>query len=300
VSSEPLIHWPEPLIELLEFVATFLAAGAVGFRFVVLRATSAGKSEGPGTTTPSDAATRAAALGLAGAVLLAIRVAIGLPELAARAKTDVAGVVLHTPVVTLWVVLTLAAIVGFAAARARHGKSGFGWGLAAVGVIAGTLRNGLVGQWPHLVNPVHLLAAAFWIGRLFVLVVAGLPSLRRDAAGRRGYLVAAWVNAFSPFALTLGGVVALFGAITAWQHLKYVAALWTTPYGYTLIAKLCVVAVVLGLGAWNWRRQRPLLGTDAAATSLQRSATAELTVASIVLIITSILVSLPTPKLPGS
>jgi putative copper export protein len=72
--------------------------------------------------------------------------------------------------------------------------------------------------------------------------------------------------------------------------------LWSTPYGYTLIAKLCVVLVVVGLGAWNWRKQRPLLGTESAAAVLRRSATAELIAATVVLAITSVLVSLPSPK----
>jgi len=69
--------------------------------------------------------------------------------------------------------------------------------------------------------------------------------------------------------------------------------------GYTLIAKLWVVALVFALGAWNWRRQRPTLGSEAAAASIRRSATAELTVAAIVLVITAVLVSLPSPRPPG-
>jgi putative copper export protein len=65
------------------------------------------------------------------------------------------------------------------------------------------------------------------------------------------------------------------------------------------IVKLVFVAMVFGLGAFNWRRQRPTMGSESAATSLQRSARAELTMAGIVLIITSILVSLPSPRKPG-
>jgi putative copper export protein len=103
------------------------------------------------------------------------------------------------------------------------------------------------------------------------------------------------VNGFSPLALGCGLVVVLFGAITAWRHLGRLDALWTTPYGWALIAKLCTVAVVFALGAWNWRRQRPLLGSEAAAHAIRRSATAELVVAGLVLVITAVLVSLPAP-----
>jgi putative copper export protein len=113
-------------------------------------------------------------------------------------------------------------------------------------------------------------------------------------------MVAELVNAFSPLALASTAVLALFGVITAWQHLHTLDALWTTPYGITLIVKLVMVAVVLALGAWNWRRQKPLLGSEAGALSLRRTATRELLAAGVVLVITSVLVSLPSPKPPGA
>jgi copper transport protein len=76
--------------------------------------------------------------------------------------------------------------------------------------------------------------------------------------------------------------------------------LWSTPYGITLIVKLAFVIAVFALGAWNWRRQRPMLGTEPAAAAIRRSAAAELTVAGVVLVITSLLVSLPSPRPPGA
>jgi putative copper export protein len=133
-----------------------------------------------------------------------------------------------------------------------------------------------------------------------MLVLFGIaPLLRRaELRDRRGAIVARMVNDFSPLALFSASLLAIFGVITAWRHLKYLSALWTTPYGQTLIGKLCLVAVVVALGAWNWKRQRPRLGTDAAAVSIRRSATAELIVASLVIAFSAILVSLPTPKAP--
>jgi copper transport protein len=167
-------------------------------------------------------------------------------------------------------------------------------------VIGGSLSGALSGQWARLVNPVHMLAAGLWIGTLFVLVVAGLAIVLRQegARERRGPVVAGMVNAFSPLALAASAVLVLFGLITAWRHLKYPAALWTTPYGYALIAKLCAVAIVFALGAWNWRRQRPSLGSAEAAVGIRRSATAELAAAAVVLVVTSLLVSIPAPRAP--
>jgi hypothetical protein len=69
-------------------------------------------------------------------------------------------------------------------------------------------------------------------------------------------------------------------------------------YGYALLTKLCLVALVFGLGAWNWRRQRRRLGSEEAAHRIRRSAAMELAVATLVLVVTAILVSLPSPKPP--
>jgi len=84
-------------------------------------------------------------------------------------------------------------------------------------------------------------------------------------------------------------IVAITGITTAWLHLKRVSSLWTTSYGKALDIKLV-------LGAWNWRRIRPSLGGEGSEQTIRRSARMELTFAALVLIATSVLVSLPSPK----
>jgi len=302
MQAEPLIQWSEVATEYVGFIGSFLAAGAVGFRYSSLRGRLAEPGPGGAVGEPerrvyADAARRAAVLGLVGALVGAVLLALRLPELAARRHMAVGELVTGDFGTGAQVVLTVLALVGFALAAARRPV---GWPLAAVGVVVGALRGVLTGQWARLVNPVHVLSAGLWIGTLFVLVTCGLAMVLRDepARERRGPIAADMVNAFSPLALGSGGVVVLFGVITAWRHLKRLDALWTTPYGYALIAKLCVVAVVFGLGAWNWRRQRPTMGTEEAAVSLRRSARSELIAAAIVLVITAVLVSLPAPGTP--
>ena len=72
------------------------------------------------------------------------------------------------------------------------------------------------------------------------------------------------------------------------------ASPWTTPYGYALLIKLGGGDV--RPGAWNWQRQRPRLGSDEAAGRILRSSLMGLTTASLVLMVTAVLVSLPSPK----
>ncbi len=86
------------------------------------------------------------------------------------------------------------------------------------------------------------------------------------------------------------------GLGTAWLHLKRISALWTTSYGLALVVKLILVAIVVALGAWNWKRVRPSLGDEGSELRIRRSATMELTFAALVLIATSVLVTLPSPK----
>jgi copper transport protein len=289
--NEPLLTWSDPLKEFISFAALFLAAGGIGFRFSALRGAQAD------TDRPfyDDAARRAAYLGLLGVLVTLVMFAIELPDQASRRHLATSALLASDAPTMMQLGFLLAAAVGYALAAARVS---FGWMLAAVGVVAGALRLAFLGQWSKLVNPVHSLAAALWIGTLFVLVVAGLSALARHEHGRarRGAIAADMVNRFSPLALTMGMVVVVFGLITGWRHLHVLSNLWSTPYGYALMVKLLLAATVFALGAWNWRRQRPTLGSDEAAAAIQRSATSEIFVATLVLVATAIVVSLPAPK----
>lgn len=289
--AEPLLTWSDPPRELVGFIGAFLAAGAIGFRYSALR----GRVASGDHAFYVEAARRAALLGLVGALLTIGLAVYVLPSLAARRHTTAVALLTGDKQTMIQFGCLGLAFVGFAIAAARAQA---GWIIAAVGVIVGSLRAALFGQWARLVNPIHVLAAGLWIGTLFVLVAAGISALfrREQDAEHRGQITADMVNSFSPLALVAGAVVVLFGLITAWRHLHTLPNLWLTPYGWTLLVKLAFVATVFALGAWNWRRQRPSLGSHEAAASIRKSATAELVVAAVVLVITSVLVSLPSPR----
>jgi copper resistance protein D len=283
-------------------VAQFVAVGAIGFRYAAvrdrLRATRNVGATGDGRFYAYVCA-RAARIALLGAIVSAIIFATHLPDMAGRAHTTVADLVLHDHIAGLQTLLTIAGVLGLLIAAARVS---WGWPLAAIGILLAPLSGILSGQWTRLVNPVHRLVGGLWLGTLFVLVVAGLVPLLRDAPWRerRGTIASDMVNGFSPLALTCGIFVVLSGLITAYRHLTPLTTLFTTPYGWALLVKLVFVAVVFALGAWNWRRQRPSLGGEGAAISIRRSSAKELAVAALVLAVTAILVSLPSPRRAGA
>jgi putative copper export protein len=289
----PLLEWIDPPKEFIGFIAQFFAAGAIGFRYFALR----GRRIETDRSFYDDAERRGAIVGIIGVVLSLLLAWWALPALAARRHVSPGALLTSDSQSAMEFGFLVLALIGFALGAARLG---IGWALAAIGVIVGSLRAVFTGKWASLVNPIHVLAAGLWIGTLFVVVLAGLTALLKHepTRARRGAIAADMVNGFSPLALTMGGVVVLFGLITAWRHLHVISNLWSTPYGITLIIKLCFVAGVFSLGAWNWRRQRPTLGTEGAAASIRHSSLRELSIALIVLIITSVLVSLPSPRPP--
>ena len=303
MQAEPLFRTSEAATELVGFLALFLRAGAVGFRYSALRGRVGAPAGGaPADGTPrlyASAARRAAVMGLIGVLGW---IALLVPQLsagAARAHLTVGELITRNAQGMMAVGFPALALIGFVLAVAGVRA---GWPLAAIGVVVGALSAALLGQWSRLVNPVHSLAAGLWIGTLFVMVVAGIATLFGDASlrDRRGAIAAEMVHAFSPLALTMGAVVVLFGLITAWRHLHVLSNLWSTPYGLTLLIKLVFVAIVFGLGAFNWRRQRPTLGSEGAAVSIRRSSRWELTFAGIVLLVTAALVSIRPPRPPGA
>jgi putative copper export protein len=268
-------------LQLVGFLPFFAIYGALGFYFLVLRRT-AGL---PGDTEAfAAAARRASRIGFAGSVLLLVMTFLAM-------SNGRSG-----PQITAQIVFGVLLCIAFALWQLRYA-----WALGALVAVALALRNIVTGRWASLVNPLHVTAASLWIGSLLVLVVAGLPAILRGSVPpeRREGLVAEMVSRFSNLALGAAALLGVTGVITAWRHLKFLAALWTTPYGWAFDVKLCLVLIVAALGGWNWRRMRPRLGAEGAAHALQRSATRELLFAGLVLIVTAVLVSLPTPELPS-
>jgi putative copper resistance protein D len=293
VALEPLIQWTDPARELAGFLSKIVTAGAVGFYFSAL-APLRRSADAAERAMATGAAARAASFGIAGMLIGLAFAPMQLSSMAARMHISVPAIFSSFNLMSTLIAFELLALVAFIMARSGSAAA---WPAATMGVVGGSLRAALFMQWQRLINPTHELAAGLWVGSLSVMLAAGFPAALRGSlpADRRGPAIATMVNAFSPLALASAAVLATFGVITGWLHLGRLSALWTTPYGWALIAKLCVVAGVLGLGAWNWRRQKPRLGSESGGMAIERSARIEMMLAGVVVLITAILVSLPAP-----
>lgn len=203
-----------------------------------------------------------------------------------------------------WVLELLAiviALVVFATAPGRHAKA---WLILATSAAAMAFAMALsghaaaaptLGRLAVFSDTVHILGAGGWLGSLLVLLVVGIPAALRAERSETLQGVATLVTAFSPTALVFAGMTALTGLFATWLHVSSLPALWETRYGQVLLLKLAVLSVTAGIGFYNWRRVQPMLSTSAAATvRLRRSATAELAIGLLVILLTAVLVATPT------
>lgn len=138
----------------------------------------------------------------------------------------------------------------------------------------------------------HVLAAGAWMGSLLLILAAGIPAA---LARRDSHAIVTWVRRFSPVALTCGAILAATGTFAAWLHIGSIPGLWSTTYGRVLLVKLAVLGAIGAAGFFNWRFVLPRLEQDGASGRLSRSGTVELAFGGLVLIVTAVLVALPTP-----
>jgi methionine-rich copper-binding protein CopC/putative copper export protein len=259
-----------------------------------------------------DARGRAAALGLGFVVLL---LASALARLYAQTLALYGTVALDPAQVdamlarTVWGwgwLLQVAAglVAGVGLLRARRGRGG-GWGVVGVATLALAITpalsghaasmSGRIGALAVMVDWLHVLAAGGWLGGLLALLAAGVPSALELGSARRGHAVATLVHAFSPTALLFATLLVLSGATATVIHGGSIAAFLGSRYGALLGIKLAVVLLVAATGAYNFLRVKPVLGDDAATVRLRRSATVEVAVGAVVLLITAVLVATARP-----
>jgi uncharacterized membrane protein len=288
----PGFSWLQMWRELIQFVGYFLAIGAIGFRFGIVRRVRGMTGEARKILRADNAAF----FGMLGVFLLLLSFIGGLyVESVVRQVVFAELLPPNLARFEFKLGMLAVALIGY---RLVGTDPSIGWLLASIGVLCVVLQPLYTGKLGGKVNSIHILAASTWLGTLLILSVVGIRGvIRSDASGReRAELIADLANSFSPLALTAATIVGITGLTTAWLHLKRLSSLWTTSYGIALVVKLMLVAIVIALGAWNWRRVRPSLGGEGSELTIRRSATMELAFAALVLLATSVLVTLPSPR----
>ncbi|MDS1116280.1 CopD family protein [Gordonia westfalica] len=147
--------------------------------------------------------------------------------------------------------------------------------LAAIGVLAtaisGHAGNNALG--PLLVGA-HALAAAWWCGLLAAMVMS--------VRGRSGW--ARSLPVFSQRAPWAVGVIAVTGVVAALTEIDGPSALFTTGYGRILVAKVVMLAALVGVAIWHRRRWVPAAERHRATEAVSiRNAAVELVLMAVVL-----------------
>ncbi|MDR7484666.1 MAG: copper resistance protein CopC [Armatimonadota bacterium] len=169
--------------------------------------------------------------------------------------------------------------------------------VAASGALAGlTVASHAwgVGALAVVMDWIHLMAAAVWIGGLACLLVVLL-----GAPPDRPELSRALVPRFSAAALVCLGLLVVTGAYSAWLHIPGLRAFVTTDYGRALLLKIVLVVPLAGLGALNRFLLRPrieqMIAGDVAPLLVRflRIVGGETALAAAVLLVVTVLTVLP-------
>lgn len=189
------------------------------------------------------------------------------------------------------------------------------WGLLAAGLLATSSLSGHAAVSQPVTVAVasdllHFASGAAWFAGIVCLTAvlpaawAGRPPSERLA------LLAPAVLAFSRLALVAILAAGATGAVNSLFQLAALNDLADTPYGRTLLAKICLYGVVLALGGVNHLYLRHRLAPGASgqshAETLRKVVRAELAVALVILALSGVLTGLartkqyPVPAAPVS
>ena len=285
----------------LWFLSITGVIGAVTFRLGVVA-----NARGLAPEIRSDAIDRAAHVGLVSAAFAlaaaGLRLMAQSVALLGEIGPDVAILITATTWGTAWIIHTVAATAALAAfALAARGVPG-AWALAALAVPALAAAPALAGHaaaltslqpLPIIADTLHVAAGGAWVGGLLVLLTAGLPATR--GLGPQPAQFESLVAAFSPLALASAAIIIATGAFASIIHLESLADLVRSDWGRLLALKVGAAIALAAIGARNFLRLKPRLLDPDGQDRMRRSATAELAVGAMLLLITAFLVATSPP-----
>src|SRR6266568_465270 len=126
----------------------------------------------------------------------------------------------------------------------------------AAAVSPTSLTLALVVDWLHLV------AAALWVGGMLYIAAIYLPALRRTPISERTHALITVLPYYSPWAITGILLMALTGPLSATVHLSSWEQLLSTAYGRALVVKVLLVGGLLLTSAYHVLLLRPRLSKE--------------------------------------
>lgn len=288
-------------IRFICYAALLVLLGACAFVLLVLRRVRGLGLANDAYAEDAAAAARQLAFGCAFVLLAAVPARlIAQSFVLFDAPFDIVPALPITSWGRAWLLQLAGVIAVFIALWRTRGMRVYPWravGISGIAIALGFSLSGHAAAAPIapsvavIVDCTHIVSAGVWAGTLASLAFVGIPAALRGAEETRGPTAAALVNAFSPLALFSAGLLIATGTFSAWEQLGSFSMLLSTQYGNQLMVKLGAVAVMLAVGAINWRVLKPKLGTEPAARTIRRSAMRELAIGAFVVLTTAYLVA---------
>ncbi|MDQ2716071.1 MAG: copper resistance protein CopC [Chloroflexota bacterium] len=108
-----------------------------------------------------------------------------------------------------------------------------------------------------LIDWLHLLGAAFWVGGMLYIALIYLPVLRSEPLGERAHSLLSMLPYFTPWAIVGVTILTVTGPFSAAIHLTSVNQLITTAYGRVLVIKVLLVGALMLTSAVHVGLLRP-------------------------------------------
>jgi putative copper export protein len=219
--------------------------------------------------------------------------------------TDALSAILTTTVWGAgWLLGIVGAILLSAGWRISKRSVAIGTPLALTGALGMVLSPAMSGHavasrhfvFSVTLDVLHVAAAGVWLGGLLMVLVAGIPAMKRLTDGNPDAAVGALISSFHPVALFCAPIVVIAGLGTALIRLGGLSAVWPTAYGRTLLLKVALFACVAAVGTYNALRGRRRLGAPDGTRRIRLTGSVELLLASLVLVVTTYLVGTPVPS----
>ena len=258
----------------LDFIGLTTLIGALAFRCLIVRPPLLSRQE-------FDSFDRSCWSVVAGSIVLMALTSVGdlvlrTMMMSGRALADLG---LALPVVlrqthygAVWIArVSLIGLLTMAWLLPMREAQGRAWPLAAsfVGATLIALTTSLSGHaadWgdvtlPVLIDWLHLLAVSTWIGGLFTLGFVLHHSLSSPDKVEQTQSLASIAGRFSTMAACCVAVFLPAGLYNAWLQVTSLSPLVSTSYGWTLLAKLSLVGLVLMIAGVNRYYFVPLLAS---------------------------------------